>query len=146
MRLMADANASTFIHESGHQFLAELLRDAEHEAAPDQLRADAQTTLKWLGVDKPENLAVRHHEKFATGFEQYLREGTAPSAALARVFAQFKQWLTKIYETIKGLGRPINEDIRGVFALPIPKVVWERLRPLQNRELVRLVEDCLRAE
>jgi hypothetical protein len=113
--LMKDANASTFIHESGHQFLGELLRDAEHEAAPDQLKADAQTTLKWLGIEKTEDLKTSHHEKFARGFEQYLREGTAPSAGLARVFAQFKQWLSKIYETIKGLGKPINEDIRQVF-------------------------------
>jgi hypothetical protein len=115
MNLMKDANASTFIHESGHQFLGELLRDAEHEAAPAQLKADAQTTLKWLGIEKTEDLKTSHHEKFAIGFEQYLREGTAPSPGLARVFVQFKQWLTKLYETIKGLGKPINEDIRGVF-------------------------------
>lgn len=115
LRLTRNANASTFIHESGHQFLGELLRDAEHEAAPDQLKADAQTTLKWLGIEKAGDLARKHQEKFATGFEQYLREGTAPSPGLARVFAQFKNWLVKIYQTIKGLGQPINEDIRGVF-------------------------------
>lgn len=115
LRLTKEANASTFIHESGHQFLGELLRDAEHELAPEQLKADAQTALKWLGVEKTADIGVRQHEKFARGFEQYLREGTAPSPGLARVFAQFRQWLLAIYQTIKGLGEPINEDIRGVF-------------------------------
>ena len=31
------------------------------------------------------------------------------------MFAQFKNWLTAIYETVKSLGRPINDDIRRVF-------------------------------
>ena len=30
-------------------------------------------------------------------------------------FAQFKQWMTAIYQTLKGLGKPINDDIRQVF-------------------------------
>ena len=54
-------------------------------------------------------------EKFARGFEQYMREGVAPSAELAGVFGKFKNWLMQIYQTIKGLGKPINADIRGVF-------------------------------
>jgi mRNA-degrading endonuclease YafQ of YafQ-DinJ toxin-antitoxin module len=33
----------------------------------------------------------RAHEQFARGFEQYLREGTAPSPELASVFAKFKE-------------------------------------------------------
>jgi hypothetical protein len=44
-----------------------------------------------------------------------MREGRAPSKELAGVFAQFKNWLTGIYKTIRGLGAPINDDIRGVF-------------------------------
>lgn len=115
VRLMRDANASTFIHESGHKYLADLLRDAGHDEAPEGLKSDAATVQKWLGIDSPDDLAPRHHEKFARGFEQYLREGTAPSAQLASVFAKFKDWLVSIYQTLKGLGKPINEDIRGVF-------------------------------
>lgn len=115
MTLAHDADASTFIHESGHVFLGELMRDTFHPAASDELRADGRTALKWLGVDDPATIGRRQHEKFARGFEQYMREGVAPSPGLARVFAQFRTWLTKIYTTLKGLGQPINEDIRGVF-------------------------------
>lgn len=112
--LMRDANASTFIHETGHQWLEELVRDAGHEAAPDDLKADAQTVRDWLG-NAGEEITTRQHEKFARGFEQYMREGVAPSPRLAKVFGQFKNWLVSIYQTLKGLGKPINEDIRGVF-------------------------------
>ena len=115
LRIMRDGNASTFIHESGHQYLADLLRDAQHDAAPDQLKQDAAATLKWLGIDSPDTLKRANHEKFARGFEQYLREGVAPSKELASVFARFRQWLTDIYQTLKGLGKPINDDIRSVF-------------------------------
>jgi hypothetical protein len=128
MRLTAEANASTFFHESGHQYLAELVRDAAHEAAPADLRADAQTVMDWLGLKGSQELtlgadasraakikATKAHEKFARGFEQYLREGIAPSQQLAGVFAKVKQWMMNIYQTIKGLGAPISDDIRGVF-------------------------------
>ena len=113
--LTKDANASTFIHESGHEFLEQLMRDADHEAAPDDLKADAQTVRKWVGAEDGVDIKTRQHEKFARGFEQYLREGVAPSPELAGVFGRFKQWLVQIYQTLKGLGAPINDDIRGVF-------------------------------
>jgi hypothetical protein len=114
--LMRDANASTFIHEEGgHDWLEQLMRDAEHPAAPDDLKRDAAITLKWLGVERREEIKSRQHEKFARGFEQYMRLGIAPSKELAGVFAQFKSWLLQIYQTLSGLGMPISDDIRGVF-------------------------------
>lgn len=113
--LMKDANASTFMHESGHVWLEELQRDAFHPEAPDVVKADAETVREWLGVKDPDEIKTRHHEKFARGFEQYLREGVAPTPQLAGAFARFKDWLLNIYESLKGLGAPINDDIRGVF-------------------------------
>lgn len=114
IKLFADADASTFVHETGHQWLEELMRDAVHPQAGDVVKTDAATVRKWLGMEG-DKIETRQHEKFARGFEQYMREGTAPSASLARVFAQFKTWLTSIYQSIRGLGAPINEDIRAVF-------------------------------
>jgi len=115
IKMFAEADASTLIHEVGHQWLEELRRDAAHPAASDQIIADARTAERWIGAEKDAPLKTAQHEKFARGFEQYMREGVAPSSALARVFAQFKSWLTSIYQTIKGLGAPISDDIRGVF-------------------------------
>ena len=113
--MMKDANASTFFHETGHQWLEELLRDAAHPEAPEGLKTDAQTVHDWLGTKPGLTIPTRAHEKWAKGFEQYIREGVAPSARLAGVFAKFKTWLTSIYQTIKGLGAPISDDIRGVM-------------------------------
>jgi hypothetical protein len=113
--LMRDANASTFMHETGHEWLEQMMQDAQHPAATDGLRTDAASVRSWLGAGEDATITTRQHEKFARGFEQYLREGVAPSPGLARVFAKFRDWLTTIYQTVKGLGKPINEDVRGVF-------------------------------
>lgn len=112
--LMKEANASTFIHETGHHWLEELLKDADHEAAPDDLKADAETARKWLGNDGGD-LSVRQHEQFARGFERYMMEGVAPSKQLAGVFNQFREWLNKIYQSVQKLRAPITDDIRDVF-------------------------------
>jgi hypothetical protein len=112
--LFRRANASTFLHETGHQWLEDLVNDARDNAAPDQLKADAGAVRDWLG-SKEDEITTAQHEKFARGFESYMREGIAPSRALDRVFAQFRDWLTKIYETAKGLRAPITDDIRDVF-------------------------------
>jgi hypothetical protein len=113
IKLMKEQNASTFVHESGHQFLEEMVKDAQHPEAPDDLKADVQTVRDWLGA--PDELKTKHHEKFARGFEQYLREGVAPSPELAGVFAKFRNWLLQIYQSIKGLGTEISPEIRNVF-------------------------------
>jgi len=113
--LFKDANASTFIHETGHQWLEELIKDSEHPKAPAGLRDDAEAVRSWLGVHSLEDIKTSHHERFARGFERYMMEGKAPNQALANVFAHFRAWLTKIYETVTRLKSPINDEIRGVF-------------------------------
>lgn len=116
IKLFQEADASTFIHETGHQWLEELMRDAVHPQADNIVKDDAQTVRDWLGIgDIGETIKTKQHEKFARGFEQYVREGVAPSPGLARVFSQFKQWLTTIYQSLKGLGAPISDDIKAVF-------------------------------
>lgn len=114
INLFAKADPSTLIHESGHAWLEELVADGTSEEAPQQLKDDLATVRAWLGNDGGE-LTVDQHEQFARAAEAYLMEGKAPSVALARVFTRFKQWLTKLYTTVKALDTPINDDIRQVF-------------------------------
>ena len=115
IQLMGHADASTFIHETGHGWLEELMRDATDERAPEDLRADAASVRSWLGTGEANTIPTRAHEKFARGFERYMMEGVAPSPKLAGVFDQFKQWLTRIYQTVSRLRAPITDDIRDVF-------------------------------
>ena len=39
----------------------------------------------------------------------------------------------------------LQTDVREFFSSPIPKAVWEKLKPLQDADFVAFVEDCLRA-
>lgn len=127
--LFKSANASTFIHETGHHWLANLISDALHPKAPADIKADAKIVMDWLGVERPGDIKVSHHEKFARGFERYMMEGKAPSAALANVFAKFKAWLTQIYSTVTKLKSPINNDIRGVFDRMISMPAEVKIEP-----------------
>jgi hypothetical protein len=127
VRMMQTSNASTLMHEMSHDWLHWLMHDAQQEGSPQQVKDDAALLMKWLhvkgavlpdanGAFSPTN--KRAHEQFATGFEQYLREGRAPSRALEGVFSRFKDWLTTIYKTVRDMGQfavPISDDVRGVF-------------------------------
>ncbi len=115
VKLFKDADASTFMHETGHQFLEQILTFGDHPDAPAQLKADAETVRKWLGVESGKPIPTKAHETFARGWERYLMEGRAPTKALADVFAKFAKWLTDIYRTVAKLRSPINDDIRDVF-------------------------------
>jgi hypothetical protein len=115
IRLMKDADASTAIHEFGHDQLDKLMNYAQWDNAPADLKQDAATVRQWLGAEEGKEIPTRAHEKFARGFERYLMEGIAPTQRLASVFAKFKQWMLDIYKTVARLRAPINDDIRGVF-------------------------------
>lgn len=39
----------------------------------------------------------------------------------------------------------MRRDVQSFFSLPIPKAIWQRVRPLQDRDFVRFVEQCLSA-
>ncbi|MBF0359327.1 MAG: hypothetical protein HQL70_12050, partial [Magnetococcales bacterium] len=113
--LFKDADLSTFLHESGHFFLNVIEDVAAGDDAPQQLRDDLQTIRDWMGVAPGEKITTEHHEKFARGFESYLREGKAPSEALQEAFASFKAWLVRLYESALDLDVEINSEMRGVF-------------------------------
>ncbi|MGD0764106.1 MAG: hypothetical protein ABR929_13120 [Roseiarcus sp.] len=118
------ADASTPIHEMAHDWLEQLRRYAAHPLAPPQLRADWQTIKLWLGGEADIHnartpgekiVAERQHEKFARGFEQYMREGNAPTPLLADVFTRDKQRLTEICPTEESLDVKLTPEMRGVF-------------------------------
>ncbi len=120
--LLEGADASTFVHESGHFFLDTMADIGRLPDVPDAVRADLDTALGWMGVKDPAKWADMsldekrpYHEKFARGFEKYLRDGEAPSAELKGVFQRFRDWLVEIYKSAKSLNVKLNDDIRGVL-------------------------------
>lgn len=111
IRLFKTANASTFMHESAHLWLEEMTRYAPQNR---DIAADLADVRKWLGNDGSP-FTREQHEKFARGFEQYLRSGRAPSSALVDVFKRFAEWLTKIYKNATSLGVEVPAHIEKVY-------------------------------
>ena len=103
--VMKNADASTLVHELGHLFLRDMVANNH---------PDVPAIRKWVG-NKGGNFTREQEEKFARGWEAYLRRGKAPAPFLQRVFDDFKSWLKKVYKTAKDLDVKLNKDIIGVF-------------------------------
>lgn len=143
---------STLLHETAH-FLSWSFHDiAESDLATPQLKGDYLALLKWAGfksvndrlfkAKQVEELAQKGElsrgeerklrdlsaaeERISHGFEQYLFEGKAPNAGLARVFSKFRGWLMGIYSGLSGIqkqyssnyGQELNlsDEVRDIFA------------------------------
>lgn len=113
--LFTKADASTFLHESGHLFLTLLGQLAQGPNATDRIRRDYAGALEWLGAKPGDTLSVAQEEQWARGFEAYLMEGKAPSLTLRNAFATFANWLTRLYREVRNLDVELNPDIRGIF-------------------------------
>jgi len=109
--LLAGADKSTFLHEAGHMFLETEMALAEKYGLGDNQKA----MLKLLGVDSFDQIETKHHELWARSFEDYLRTGKAPSRGLQNAFLEFASWLSKIYQSIRQLGLPVNKELTDVF-------------------------------
>jgi len=117
VELFKTADKSTFMHEMGHVFFDDIKTLAEMENAPEQLVTDWNKLKEWSGWVDGENVDnTKAHEKFARGWESYLRSGEAPTSALQRVFRQFSKWLTYIYRSVQRLGGEVPTDIKDVMA------------------------------
>ena len=78
-------------------------------------------------------------ERFARGFEMYLSEGKAPSAAMRSVFRRFKAFLCKIYNLAKNAGAMPSVEVQAVMARMIATEneiteakLDERFRPIEK--------------
>lgn len=111
------ADRSTFLHEMGHVFFDDIQKLVSMDNAPKQLLDDWNTLKEWSGWVDGENVDnTKAHEKFARGWESYLRSGEAPTKGLQRVFRQFSKWLTRIYRSVQRLGGEVPSDIKDIMA------------------------------
>jgi hypothetical protein len=114
-----NADLTTFIHESSHHFLNFL-----YQLAPSSPRVTKELSIldKWYA----DNGAVTHeekHEMFASGQEQYLMEGNAPTKELRPMFSRFKSWIIAVYKRMESspfgsnnMERvQLSDEVRGVF-------------------------------
>jgi hypothetical protein len=106
---LTSPDVSSPLHELAHVF--------EHYLS-DQERNDV---LQAAGHD---TWSVDTSEYFARGFERYLAEGVAPTAALKALFKAFKEWLLDIYQGIKGspIDVKINSKMKSIYASMVSDV------------------------
>lgn len=110
------ADQSTFMHESAHWYLINMQKLALNENASRQFVEDFMTLQQWFGNKKMDaDISVEQHEKFARGFEAYLRTGKAPAPQLHGIFNRFKTWLTAIYRDFKQLGGKPTKEVTAVM-------------------------------
>lgn len=124
--LLARADLTTFLHESGHFFL-EVFTDLANDVAripaeqrtetQQQLLADHAAVAATL-VDEDHagsGFSTKQHEQFARTFEAYLMEGKAPSVELQGAFSRFRAWLVGIYRSLRNLKVELTPEVRQVF-------------------------------
>ena len=111
------ADRSTFLHEMGHVFFDDIQKLASMENAPEQLVLDWNKLKEWSEWDDAQGADnTKAHEKFARGWEAYLREGKAPTKGLQRVFRMFSKWLTRIYRAVTRLGGLPPKEIQDIMS------------------------------
>ena len=117
--LFKNKDASTVIHETGHFFLENLREAAGIETAPQWVQEAWGALQKIYGFDTTvQGEAWRAvHERFASEFEAYAREGKAPSPELKTAFEKFREWLSSIYKSVKRLlsDSELSPEARKVF-------------------------------
>ena len=82
-----------------------------------KLDADIRTALK-KSDEKTANKLKRQweHERFARGFEMYLKHGEAPTKGLRAVFAKFRAFLQCVYQAFTGTGGRATAEVEAVMA------------------------------
>jgi hypothetical protein len=98
------ADFSSLVHETAHLFRREL--------EPELLKAAED----FCGVENGQ-WTVAAEEKFARSFERYLWEGKTANQQLKAIFAKFREWLRRIYLSLKDspIDIRLSDDIKRVF-------------------------------
>lgn len=133
------ADESTIVHEFAHWYLNALVTDAKfHEGS----KLDLDAVRKFVR-NNGEPFTREQHEKFARGFEAYVRSGWAKNNRLKKVFEDFKNALLQIYDTItkivyteEGIEKPFTEE-----DMPHITALFDRLLSTENERIQATVFD-----
>lgn len=145
IQLFRGANLSTLSHEIMHAVHMEMERLDREGLGDDKLKGDLEALKAWTSrMDDDDNLKeeyekyqkgmfggksfedlspeelfrsryIAKEEMVARGFEQYLREGVAPTPKMEGLFRRFAKWLVRIYRAATQLDVELNDDVRAVF-------------------------------
>lgn len=110
LRAMKNPDPSTAIHELAHILRRDAYRDGGVTAA------EQAALEKWAGV-KDGRWTVDAEEKFARGFERYIRDGKAPTRELRGLFSRLAKMLKAVYQNLTGsaIDIEVSPEVREVF-------------------------------
>jgi len=96
---------------------AEEYKDTPFAAEFAYLDARIRAALKNGDEKKAEKLKRQwEHERFARGFEMYLKHSEAPTKGLRAVFAKFRAFLQRVYQAFTGTGGRATAEVEAVMA------------------------------
>lgn len=130
VKLFKDADESTIVHEFAHWWLNKLVK---HSEGNEELQEDLKEIRKFV-KNNGEEFTDEQHERFARGFEAYMRTGSAKTNRLKKLFEDFKNALLSLYDSIKSLGFEDSE---------IPEInhLFDRLLTTENQRIQAAVFD-----
>jgi hypothetical protein len=91
------------------------LHELAHSWEPLLTPAERNNILEWA---KTKEWSTETSEKFASGFEQYLSEGKAPTPELKSAFDKFADWLKNIVQKVRALfgnDFTLNDNMRNIY-------------------------------
>lgn len=143
------ADASTAVHEFQHFFINEALRilndpTIEQSTQKAQLVNDMRSLADFAGIgaledaSNPNAWTREAHERVATAFEAYLRDGKAPTPELASLFERMKQLLTQLYQRMRDIIRePLSPQVRAAFDKQLTGYINEQFRQTADQAAAR---------
>ena len=139
IELFKNADESTIIHEFAHWWLSRLEKYAENN---EELALDLAAVRKFVKNDGGK-FTREQHEKFAIGFEAYIRNGSARNNRLKRIFEDFKNALIQIYDSIKWLIYTENGNEYSFTEDDVANLerLFERLLTTENERIKKTVFD-----
>lgn len=139
IELFKNADESTIIHEFAHWWLSRLEKYAENN---EELALDLAAVRKFVKNDGGK-FTREQHEKFAVGFEAYIRNGSARNNRLKRIFEDFKNALIQIYDSIKWLVYTENGNQYSFTEDDVANLerLFERLLTTENERIKKTVFD-----
>jgi hypothetical protein len=87
------ANTTILDNLTGIQLLDRLMLDANNPLAPDNLKQDAETVLKWLGIAKAKAIKIEHYDQFGRAIRTHMMKATSSSRSAAGAMQAFDPML-----------------------------------------------------
>lgn len=145
LKLTHAADRDTFHHECGHLFL-------RFEGITAQGRRPSEfqkKILDYLGVNSFADIKRVHDEKFARGFEQFMREKEYESKAptgIGKIFETVKDWIGSVGAAFIETEEPLSTTARAMFeemisaSKPLNQINIDQAEKQQRLLAMRLID------